>query len=111
MYSRPSTSRIREPFADETNRGAPPTDDHARTGELTPPGITRRARANHISDVSPDLFMSLLGPCHIDERRPKISKLNSRYLATLEICETKLLQRTIRNTTQRASAHSRIEYV
>src|SRR5664279_2122793 len=28
------------------NRGVPPTDRKARTGEFTPPGVTARARAN-----------------------------------------------------------------
>ena len=28
------------------NRGVPPTAPNARTGELTPPGVTRNARAN-----------------------------------------------------------------
>jgi len=29
----------------------PPTDRNALTGELTPPGITSWARANHSADV------------------------------------------------------------
>ena len=28
------------------NRGTPPTEPNARTGEFTPPGMTSRARAN-----------------------------------------------------------------
>jgi hypothetical protein len=28
------------------NRGVPPTEPNARTGEFTPPGMTARARAN-----------------------------------------------------------------
>src|SRR3954467_13142844 len=31
-------------------RGLPPTAPKARTGEVTPPGVTRSARANHSSD-------------------------------------------------------------
>jgi hypothetical protein len=31
------------------NRGVPPTEPNARTGELTPPGMTERARANNSS--------------------------------------------------------------
>src|SRR5258707_7010380 len=31
------------------NRGVPPTEPNARTGEFTPPGMTARARANRES--------------------------------------------------------------
>jgi hypothetical protein len=33
-------------------RGAPPTLRNARTGELTPPGIKRRARSNSAALVA-----------------------------------------------------------
>jgi hypothetical protein len=33
------------PLPEAMNRGVPPTDPKARTGELTPPGITSRARS------------------------------------------------------------------
>src|ERR1700758_785409 len=34
------------------NRGVPPTDLNARTGELTPPGITPHASANSRADMA-----------------------------------------------------------
>src|SRR5947209_10097590 len=33
-------------------RGVPPTPRNARTGELTPPGISSTARANNAADLS-----------------------------------------------------------
>src|SRR6476619_5751902 len=50
MYVRPSTSVIVAPFADLMNRGVPPTPRNARTGELTPPGISSTAFENSSSD-------------------------------------------------------------
>src|SRR5512145_527755 len=47
----PSTSRTVAPFALSMNRGVPPTDRKARTGELTPPGIIVFARANSLPEV------------------------------------------------------------
>jgi hypothetical protein len=47
----PSTSRTEEPFALSMNRGVPPTDRNARTGEFTPPGIIVFARANSLPEV------------------------------------------------------------
>src|ERR1044072_6544504 len=44
MYSLPSTSQSREPAARRTKKGSPPTARKARTGELTPPGVTAAAR-------------------------------------------------------------------
>src|SRR5436190_22488619 len=44
MYSSPSTSQIFAPFACVTKNGAPSTLRNARTGELTPPGISDWAR-------------------------------------------------------------------
>src|SRR5437763_16910076 len=44
MYSSPSTSQIFAPFACVTKNGAPLTLRNARTGELTPPGISDWAR-------------------------------------------------------------------
>src|SRR6185437_13910074 len=45
MYSLPSASQMREPCPRTIYGGSPPTDLNARTGESTPPGITRHARA------------------------------------------------------------------
>src|ERR1051326_7237954 len=45
MYSLSSASHTREPFPRTMYGGSPPTDLKARTGESTPPGITRQARA------------------------------------------------------------------
>src|SRR5919106_1822597 len=49
-YCRPSASWRTAPSPRTTNGGVPPTAPNARTGELTPPGITRRARSNSSSD-------------------------------------------------------------
>src|SRR4051812_21965146 len=46
MWRRPSASQKYAPCARCTKRGVPPTARKARTGELTPPGMMRRARAN-----------------------------------------------------------------
>src|SRR3954463_14340670 len=53
MYSRPSTSGTRDPRPLATKYGVPPTERKARTGEFTPPGITREARPNSSSFVTP----------------------------------------------------------
>src|SRR4051812_39696356 len=45
MYSLPSTSQIRAPSPRAATTGSPPTARNARTGELTPPGNSSRARA------------------------------------------------------------------
>ncbi len=39
MYSFPSTSQNFDPTPQLINKGSPPTDLNARTGEFTPPGI------------------------------------------------------------------------
>src|SRR5262252_1789937 len=46
MYSRPSASQIRLPKPRSMKGGVPPTARNARTGELTPPGMTLRERSN-----------------------------------------------------------------
>src|SRR5439155_1208798 len=43
--SRPCVSRTRAPFADAIAIGGMPAAPNARTGECTPPGVTRAARA------------------------------------------------------------------
>ena len=45
MYVLPSASVIVAPSPCATNTRVPPTERHARTGELTPPGMTPRARS------------------------------------------------------------------
>src|SRR3954451_15547735 len=50
-YSLPSTSNRYAPCARSMNRGVPPTALNARTGELTPPGVTARARSNSAAEV------------------------------------------------------------
>src|SRR5690606_11042809 len=54
MYSLPSmsTRRLPSPFA--MNGGTPPTARNARTGLLTPPGITLRAASNAAADFCVD---------------------------------------------------------
>src|SRR4029077_11914616 len=49
MYSAPSASHTRAPWPRVKKRGVPPTARNARTGELTPPGIVRCARAKSSS--------------------------------------------------------------
>src|SRR4030066_2606074 len=51
MKAFPSTSVTIAPFAFATNRGVPPTDRKARTGELTPPGISCCACRNSFFDA------------------------------------------------------------
>ncbi len=53
MYSRPSTSRSNAPEPELMKRGVPPTPLKARTGECTPPGATRLARANNCPERPP----------------------------------------------------------
>src|SRR5947199_7129746 len=60
MHSLPSTSQIRAPAARSTKNGWPPTALKARTGELTPPGIRRRASANNCSERLPEVIGGLL---------------------------------------------------
>src|SRR5918996_3322178 len=50
MYARPSTSQRRAPSPRAMKGGAPPTARNARTGLLTPPGITRPAASSKRSD-------------------------------------------------------------
>src|SRR5215471_1818045 len=50
MYSPPSASQMRLPFPLEMNGGEPPTAENERTGELTPPGISRLASRNSSSE-------------------------------------------------------------
>src|SRR5947207_8682111 len=46
MYSRPSSSTRRAPRPSRKKTGVPPTAPKARTGELTPPGISARDLSN-----------------------------------------------------------------
>src|SRR6202008_2922461 len=50
MYERPSASHSRAPSPRWMNGGAPPTARNARTGLLTPPGITRLAASSRRLD-------------------------------------------------------------
>jgi hypothetical protein len=60
MNSLSSTSIIFEPIAFFTKRGSQPTDLQARTGLLTPPGITVWAFAKYDFDLS--MFMGYFPP-------------------------------------------------
>src|SRR3990170_4312706 len=51
-----------------TKRGVPPTAPKARTGESTPPGITRRARSNSSSDPVTELDATGPGPLPSDAK-------------------------------------------
>ncbi len=50
-YSRPSASVRYGPVPDTMKRGVPPTARKARTGEFTPPGVTRDARSKSDCDT------------------------------------------------------------
>src|SRR2546430_6383389 len=52
MYSRASSSRTRAPRPSRKNTGVPPTAPKARTGELTPPGISSKERSKSARLVS-----------------------------------------------------------
>src|SRR5256885_14547170 len=53
MYRLPSTSVRRAPSPRAKNSGSPPTALKARTGELTPPGMTWRALSNRLRERVP----------------------------------------------------------
>src|SRR5881409_471857 len=53
MYWLPSTSVRRAPWPRAKNSGSPPTALKARTGELTPPGMTWRALSNRLRERVP----------------------------------------------------------
>src|SRR5712675_624334 len=59
MYSLPSASHMREPWPRTMYGGSPPTDVNARTGESTPPGITRLARSWSSFDLFRCVIFSL----------------------------------------------------
>src|SRR5512137_833909 len=47
MYRLPSTSTSQAPLPSEKKIGVPPTARNARTGEFTPPGMTRWEASNN----------------------------------------------------------------
>src|SRR5687768_16828108 len=51
MNELPSTSKMRAPDARAMKSGEPPTALKARTGEFTPPGVTRFARSKSFDDL------------------------------------------------------------
>ena len=51
-YSLPSASVRRYPLAEVMNRGVPPTELNARTGEFTPPGMSAHASAKSAAEVA-----------------------------------------------------------
>src|ERR1700728_2000940 len=60
------------PSPDTTVYGVPPTEAKERTGESTPPGITRRARSNHSALVL-DAGGTGSGPASATERLGHLS--------------------------------------
>src|ERR1700722_13447993 len=56
MYCLPSASQKYGPDARSMNRGVPPTERNARTGEFTPPGMVFWARSKRAS------FLDMTGP-------------------------------------------------
>ena len=55
MRSRCHPAASERALARFTKNGLPPTARNARTGELTPPGMYRRAEANNSSDLALDI--------------------------------------------------------
>src|SRR6267143_4724941 len=53
MYSFPSTSHRSAPWPRAKKGGSPPTALKARTGEFTPPGMSRRALSNRLREMTP----------------------------------------------------------
>src|SRR5580765_116464 len=81
MYSLPSASQIREPAPRLTTKGSPPTPRNARTGELTPPGNSARARSMMSCERSVRLMMA--SPAEAadrahDRKRARLRRLRSR---------------------------------
>ena len=60
MYVRPSASTTFDPHAREMNKGFPPTDLNARTGEFTPPGMILTARRKSLRETGPAEFIPCL---------------------------------------------------
>src|SRR5260370_17671391 len=58
MYRRPSAPKRYAHSARETKTGVPPTARKARTGLLTPPGMTRHARSKSEREVGSDMVQS-----------------------------------------------------
>ncbi|GAB4589375.1 hypothetical protein Ntsu_72070 [Nocardia sp. IFM 10818] len=46
------------PCADAMNRGVPPTELKARTGEFTPPGMTAAARSKSWAETGTDAWVT-----------------------------------------------------
>src|SRR5258708_39987836 len=63
MYSLPSTSNSREPQPLAIKGGVPPTLRNARTGELTPPGISFWAWTRSASERISFMVMGRSGTC------------------------------------------------
>src|SRR5215467_2409903 len=78
MYSLPSASHIRAPFPRTMYGGSPPTDLNARTGESTPPGITRDARICSSCDFLRGFISIMNIPQQKDE--PQRTRRNTKGL-------------------------------
>src|SRR5436189_6152565 len=77
MYWLPSRSVRRQPSASFTNTGVPPTPLNARTGGLTPPGITCWALRNADSELAMERWAgSVMGIAGIDDRGAILEPLN-----------------------------------
>src|SRR5699024_12607056 len=67
------------PFARVMKRGLPPTEAYARTGELTPPGMTDLARSNRASEAGTGVgWRLLITGTHRDR---KSTRLNSSHVS------------------------------
>src|SRR5262252_6064506 len=81
MYSSPSTDQMRAPRPRAMNGGSPPTALNARTGELTPPGITRRARSISSRELLIVVFFGLHRRAVVDlVRHPVVLLLALEHL-------------------------------
>src|SRR4051794_3384850 len=93
---------IVEPSARVMKRGVPPTARNARTGELTPPGITRWARSKRDW-----LFMR-----SVDVARPRrlaFARLAFRPRFAFFVGRRQRPEEAIRNHVAHAGAKARIE--
>src|ERR1035437_4313913 len=70
-----------------TKNGAPPTERNARTGELTPPGMSWRARAKRLSETKEDI-LSLLNSVVRE-----LGGLHGEHRGDTEVTETESLTR------------------
>src|ERR1700676_2385963 len=77
------------------NRGVPPTDVKARTGEFTPPGITAHASANSRADAA--VRASASTPGCVDSALHMVTSVPARARASTTGCSGLLRPRQREN--------------